>query len=351
LSEQINQSGAGLRQTPDSAPAPRKVVAVTGATGFLGSHLVRELLARGYEVRGLARSGEKAAQMDTLVKPFVGDICDSSVLADMCDGCEWVFHTVSNFRTASGPRESYRHINVEGTRQILEAAAAAGVKRFIHCSTIGVHGDVRDSPATEDSLFNPGDLYQETKLEAELLVREAVGTWPMEIVVIRPCSMYGPGDLRMLKMFRMLSKRTFFKVGPCRENFHAVYIDDVVEGFLRAAEQPGVSGEVFLIGGPSYLPLEEYIDTAARAVGAPRPFIRFPYWLLHSAAWLCERVFVPLGLEPPLHIRRVRFFRNNRAFSIAKARSRLGYEPKIPLKDGMRRTVSWYRAQGLLPRP
>lgn len=332
-----------------SASRNGKIVAVTGATGFLGSHLVEALLARGHEVRALARDPDKARSLDPRVQLFTGDICDAGVLAAMTTGCEWVFHTVSNFRTASGPRESYRRINVEGTRTALEAAAEAGVKRFIHCSTIGVHGDVRDTPASEDAPFGPGDLYQETKLEAELLVRGAVGRWPMEIVVVRPTSMYGPGDMRMLKMFRMLSKRTFFKVGPCRENFHAGYIDDIVDGFLKAAATPGISGEVFFIGGASYLPLDDYIDTAAKAVGAPRPFLRFPYLLLHSAAWLCERIFVPLGLEPPLHIRRVRFFRNNRAFSIEKARRVLNYSPQVSLEDGMRRTVDWYRAQGYLP--
>lgn len=330
-------------------PVIGKVAAVTGATGFLGSHLVEALLAGGHEVRALARDPGKARHLDPRVEVFTGDICDRGVLDAMSEGCDWVFHTVSNFRVASGPPESYHRINVEGTRTALEAAAVAGVKRFIHCSTIGVHGDVRETPASEDAPFSPGDLYQETKLESELLVRGAVGRWPMEIVVVRPCSMYGPGDLRMLKMFRMLAKRTFFKAGPCRENFHAGYIDDIVDGFLKVAATPGISGEVFIIGSASYLPLDDYIDIAAKAVGAPKPFLRVPYGLLFSAAWLCERIFVPLGLEPPLHIRRVRFFKNNRAFSIEKARRMCAFEPKVSLEEGMLRTVNWYRQQGYLP--
>jgi len=323
-------------------------VAVTGATGFLGSHLVDRLLHEGYEVSAHARDPEKAKMLDKRVSVFIGDICNSDVLAEAFSGCEWVFHTVSNFRTASGTPESYQKINVKGTETALQAAREAGVKRFIHCSTIGVHGDVAESPATETSPFNPGDLYQETKLEAERLALAAAGQEGMEVVVVRPCSMYGPGDLRMLKMFRMLSKKTFFKVGPCRENFHAAYIDDVVDGFMRAAEVPGISGEVYIVGGSRYHPLDEYIDTAAAAVGAPRPLLRLPYWLLFSAAWGCEKIFVPLGKEPPLHIRRVRFFKNNRAFSIDKARRVLGYTPQVELEQGMRQTVDWYREKGLL---
>jgi len=328
--------------------AAAKVVAVTGATGFLGSNLVQALLARGYDVRALARDSSKARSLPAEVTTLTGDICDVDVLASLVEGCDWVFHTVSNFRTASGPPESYESINVRGTGSLLAAARVAGVKRVVHVSTIGVHGDVRDSPADENAPFNPGDLYQETKLKAEKLALEAGRPDGMEVVVVRPCSMYGPGDLRMLKMFRMISKGTFFKVGPCQENFHAVFIDDVIDGILKVAVTPGVSGEVFILGGPSYLPLEEYIDTAARAVGVSKPRIRLPYWMLISAAWLCEKIFVPVRLEPPLHIRRVRFFKNNRAFAISKAREQLGYEPQVSLIDGMRRTVDWYRDQGLL---
>lgn len=326
-----------------------KVVAVTGATGFLGSNLVRALLVHGYQVRALARDPDKARALPAEVKTLIGDICDVDVLKSLVEGCDWVFHTVSNFRTASGPPESYEAINVEGTRRLLEAAKAAGVSRVVHVSTIGVHGDVKQSPADETSPFGPGDLYQETKLKAEKLAVQAGKSGEMEVAVIRPCSMYGPGDLRMLKMFKMISKGTFFKVGPCRESFHAVYIDDVIEGALKAATTPDISGEVFILGGPSYIPLEEYIDSAAAAVGVSKPRIRLPYWMLISAAWLCEKIFVPLRLEPPLHIRRVRFFKNNRAFDISKARQRLGYEPQVSLIDGMHRTVDWYRDQGLLP--
>ena len=218
-----------------------KVVAVTGATGFLGSNLVRALLVRGYQVRALARDPDKARALPAEVKTLIGDICDVDVLKSLVEGCDWVFHTVSNFRTASGPPESYEAINVEGTRRLLEAANAAGVSRVVHVSTIGVHGDVKQSPADETSSFNPGDLYQETKLKAEKLAVQAGKSGEMEVAVIRPCSMYGPGDLRMLKMFKMISKGTFFKVGPCRESFHAVYIDDVIERALKAATTPDMA--------------------------------------------------------------------------------------------------------------
>ncbi len=324
-------------------------IAVTGATGFLGSHITNRLLHEGCEVRILARDPQKAKPFEGRVADIAyGDINAHDVLRRLFDGCDAVVHLVSNFRVVKGTPQSYQATNVAGTECALNAAEQAKVARFIHCSTIGVHGDVKSTPATEESPFNPGDLYQQTKLEAEFVCREKMKQGTMEIVVVRPTSQYGPGDLRMLKMFQMLSRGRFVLIGNCAANFHAVYIDDLVEGFWRTITTPGIAGETFLIGGPAYVSLQEYIDAAARAVGATRPKIRLPYWPVHGAAWACELLCKPLGMEPPIHRRRVRFFKNNRAFSIEKARARLGYAPQIDLAEGMRRTVNWYRSQGLL---
>ena len=324
-------------------------VAVTGATGFLGQHLTEALLAAGYRVHVLARDPHKARAFGGRVERLViGDINDQEAIDTLVAGAGAVIHLVSNFRTASGPPASYRTINVEGTRTALDAAQRAGVRRFVFCSTIGVHGHVHNTPADEKAPYNPGDLYQSTKMQAEELCLARAGRCPMEIVVARPCSQYGPGDLRMLKLFRMLEKRHFLMLGPCRENFHAVYIDDVVDGFLRLITTPGIDGEAFILGGPDYQPLQEYIASAARAVGAPPPSLRLPYWPFYAASVVCEAACVPLRIEPPLHRRRLRFFRNNRAFSLCKARDVLGYQPRVSLEEGFARTVAWYREHGYL---
>lgn len=324
-------------------------IAVTGATGFLGCHLSDRLINDGYDVRILARDNGKAKRFEGLAsKIVIADITDKEPIIELVKDADVVIHLVSNFRTASGLPESYKQINVEGTLNVLHAAKEAGVKRFIHCSTIGVHGNVKKTPANETSEFNPGDLYQETKLEAENAVRNEIGKGSMEIVIIRPCSMYGPGDMRMLKMFRMLAKRMFLKIGACKENFHAVYIDDIVDGFVLAIETRGISGETFIIGGEKYLPLKDYIKAVADAVGAPLPWLRFPYWLFYYASVICESICVPLGIEPPLHPRRVRFYKNNRAFDINNALSKLNYRPKVGLEEGLRRTVEWYKKNGFL---
>ena len=323
-------------------------IAITGATGFLGSNLTRALQQAGHTIHALVRDEKK---MKGLIEPalfVVGDINDREALTKLFTGVDVVIHTVSNFRMVKGTDESYYQTNQKGTESALEVAQACGVKRFIHTSTIGVHGDVKQTPAKEDSPLNPGDLYQSTKLLAEKACKAVAEQGKMEVVVVRPTSQYGPGDLRMLKMFRMIQNQRFLLIGQCRENFHAVYIDDLVRGYQCILKTTDLNGQVFFLGGERYLSLQEYIDSAARALGVRKPRLRVPYWPVHFVGWLCEIICKPLGVEPPLHRRRVKFFKNNRAFDISRAKRILGYAPQVDLDEGMRRTVEWYRAQGLL---
>jgi dihydroflavonol-4-reductase len=146
----------------------------------------------------------------------------------------------------------------------------------------------------------------------------------------------------------MIKNQRVLLIGPCREYFHAVYIDDLVRGYQRILDTKDLNGQIFFIGGERYLSLREYIHTAARALGVKKPYIQIPYWPMYFAGWLCEVVCKPLGIEPPLHRRRIKFFKNNRAFNISKAKHVLGYVAQVELDEGMRRTVDWYRSEGLL---
>ncbi len=325
-------------------------VAITGATGFLGKSLALWLSERGHELYLHARSETKAEPLKSLAKKLIiCDITDTTGISKLVADADIVIHTVSNFRSASDPPESYKKINIDGTINTFESAKAAGVKRFIHISTIGVLGDIKESPASETTEYNPGDNYQRTKLEAELYCRkQAENGLDMELVVIRPCSMYGPGDMRMLKMFRMLKKGTFFTLGSCEANFHAVYIDDILAGIELAMTREGINQQVFILGGKNYTPLKKYISIVAQAVGSSYPKIRLPYWPVYILSAIIEFICVPIGVEPPIFRRRVKFYKNNRAFSIENAINGLGYQPKVSLLEGMTRTAQWYRENGYL---
>lgn len=326
----------------------RPLVALTGATGFAGSALARRLLAEGYRVRALVRRPEARKTVHSQIETVMGSLADNEALASLTAGAELVIHVASMYRT-EGARERFFEVNHAGTVHLLEAASAAGVRRFVHCSTIGVHGNVTTTPANEDSPCAPRDPYQESKLLAEQACREIMANGRMEVVILRPCAIYGPGDTRMLKMFRMLSRGVFVMVGEGQANFHPVYIDDLVDGFMKASTVPEAAGETFIIGGAHYLPLAEYVALAARALGTEPPKLRIPYWLVAGAAFACEGLCKPVGLNPPLHRRRLRFFKHNRAFSIEKAQRVLGYQPRVDLEEGFRRTVEGYRSQRLLP--
>lgn len=326
-------------------------IAITGSTGFLGQSLARYLAEKGHELYLHARSDEKAKAIKDLAKKLViCDITDSQGIKDLVQDAEIVIHTVSNFRSASGPPESYTKINVDGTINVFDRSKEAHVKRFVHISTIGVLGDIKECPASETTEFNPGDNYQRTKLEAEQYCRKQVesGNLDMELVVIRPCSMYGPGDMRMLKMFKMLKKGTFLVVGHCESNFHAVYIDDIIAGIELAMLDVGNTNEVYIMGGDKYVSLKEYITIAAHAVDSKYPWIRIPFWPMYILSAIVEFICVPLRIEPPIFRRRVKFYRNNRAFDISKAKKKLGFRPSVSLEEGMKRTVEWYQKNGYL---
>ena len=325
-------------------------IAITGATGFLGGSLAKYFAEKGHDLYLHARTEEKASAIKNLAsKVVVCDINDETGIKQLVSDADVVVHTVSNFRSASGPPESYTEINLNGTINTFERAREAGVKRFVYISTIGVLGDIKECPASETTEFNPGDNYQKTKLEAEKYCRKQAENKDigMSLTVIRPCSLYGPGDMRMLKMFRMLKKGTFLAIGKCDANFHAVYIDDLIAG-IELAMNDESNNEVFIIGGDKYVSLKEYITIAAHSVGSRYPWIKIPFLPMYMLSAIVEFACVPFGIEPPIFRRRVKFYRNNRAFDITKAKQKLGYSPSVSLEEGMKRTVEWYKANGYL---
>jgi nucleoside-diphosphate-sugar epimerase len=218
----------------------------------------------------------------------------------------------------------------------------------VHCSTGGVHGHVEHPPATEDAPFNPGDIYQETKLEAEELARDYGRTHPLEVVVARPIGIYGPGDTRFLRMFRGLSRGRFPILGSGQVFYHLTYIDDLVEGFRLCGEVPAAAGRTYVLAGPRYTTLNELVTMVAGELKVSPPRLHLPVWPFWLAGLACEAICIPLRIEPPIYRRRVDFFTKSRAFDTSRARRELGYAPQVDLPEGIHRTAQWYRQQGLL---
>jgi dihydroflavonol-4-reductase len=277
-----------------------------------------------------------------------GDLADGQGIESLVEGAQAVIHVAAVYRTAGHRDSYYRDINVGGTERLLEAAARCGVGRFVHTSSVGVHGNVTSPPADETAPLAPGDIYQATKAEAERLAFSYHEQRGLPVVVVRPGAIYGPGETRLLKLFRAIARGRYAIVGSGRPYYHPVYIDDLVEGFLLALDRPEAPGEAFLIAGPRYVSQAELAAVIARHTGGRVLPFRIPAWPLQLAGDICEALCVPFGIEPPLHRRRVDFWTKSRAFSIETARRLLGYAPRIDLEEGAARTAAWYRKEGWL---
>lgn len=328
-------------------------VLVTGANGCTGSCLANELALRGNVVRAFVRQSSDLSLLDKdlidkgNLQLVYGDLTDASSVEQAVAGTEHVYHIAALYRAAKFPDQAYWDVNVEGTRRVLESAAKHHVQRVLHCSTIGVHGGVDEVPATEGTRYAPSDIYQQTKLEGEKLAQAAIERG-QPVTIVRPAGIYGPGDTRFLKLFSMVRNRRFIMFGSGKTLMHMVFLDDLVRGMIQAVEHEGGLGKTMILAGEDYCSLNELAALVAAATNVPPPTLRIPLWPLMSAALACETLCKPLGIEPPLHRRRAAFFTKNRAFSIARAKQAIGYQPQVDLAVGLRRTADWYFDQGLL---
>jgi len=189
-------------------------------------------------------------------------------------------------------------------------------------------------------------VYQQTKLEGEHLARNAAASTGVEVVIARPTGIYGPGDRRLLKLFRGVAHRRFMILGDGRIYYHLTYIDDLVEGFRLCGTVAAAAGRTYILAGGEVTTLNELVAVIAQEAGVPPPKLHLPVWPFWALGALCEVVCAPLGLEPPIYRRRVDFFTKSRAFDITRARQELGYQPSVGLHDGVRRTLEWYRGAG-----
>ncbi|HZT76649.1 MAG TPA: NAD-dependent epimerase/dehydratase family protein [Vicinamibacterales bacterium] len=324
-------------------------VLVTGATGFTGGHLARALAARGDQVRALVRHPGRAADLASAgIALAAGDLRDPASLLAATAGVDVVYHIAAMYREAGLPDEVYRDVNARGAERIVEAAARAGARRVVHCSTVGVHGDIAHPPANEDAPLAPGDIYQVTKLEGETLARQAASRFGIEVVVARPTGIYGPGDRRLLKLFRGVARRRWITLGRGEIYYHLTHIDDLVEGLRLCGEHPAAAHRTYILAGGEVTTLNELVATVAEVAGVPAPRLHLPVWPVWIAGAACEAICAPLGIEPPIYRRRVDFFTKSRAFDITRARTEIGYAPRVTLRDGIRRTLDWYRTHGWL---
>lgn len=324
---------------------------VTGATGFVGSAVAKRLKQAGYDIRALVRDPSKLQAVGLEdVETTTGDITDKHAVAKACEGCDIAFSIAGTFREPDLSDTRYREVNVDAVRYILEGAKAAGIKRVVHCSTVGIHGDIKGLPANEESPIVPDGIYEDTKSEGDRTAREYGNELGLEVVVLRPSPIYGPGDTRLLKLFKLANKDPMIMLGDGKAGYHLVHIDDLAEAFLSAGKANDAAGEAFIIGGPERPSLNEMITTLRKVLGkvANGKTIRIPAAPVLLLGDICEAICRPFGISPPIYRRRVEFFIKNRSYDIAKAQRLLGYEPRVSMLKGLAQTADWYRTQDML---
>ncbi len=275
-----------------------------------------------------------------------GNIVRAEDVRRAVSGCDAVYHMAALHRETRDADGTYRGVNVEGTENVLRACRSEGIRRLVHCSTVGVHGSV-DVPADENAPFGPRDVHERSKLDGELLARDYIDAG-LPGTICRPAGIHGPGDLRFVRLFRAIRQGSFRMIGDGRVLCHMTYIDDLIQGIVLCGEHPAALGQTYILCGPRYTTLSELAKAVAAAVGSKPPRRRVPLWPVRLAAHACEAVCRPLGLDPPSPMRRPDFAVDDRGFTAAKAARELGYAPRVSLEEGMGRTAAWYRQERLI---
>ena len=318
-------------------------VLITGAGGFIGSHLVDSQLEQGHDVRAVDLHLDllQHQSANPHLETFLGDITDENLLKKLVEGVDIVYHLASAHLDVSLSDEHYRRVNVGATLSLLKAARHAGVKRFVHCSSVGVIGDVESPPADESTDCHPTNIYERTKLAGE---REALAyshRTGFPVVVMRPAWVYGPRCPRTAKLMRTISKGRFLFFGSGQNMRHPVYINDAVKGLELCASADGVNTEVFIIAGENAVPVAELVSVMSRELGVRSPKLHLPIALGLLGGYSLEMAFKLIGKQPPFSRRSVDFFLKHNAYDIRKAKRMLGYQPQTDLRTGLQKTILW----------
>lgn len=331
-----------------------KKLLVTGAAGFIGGALLKRLVEYDLDVIGTVLYPEEATTLrENGYMAEVLDLASDTAWNELLKDIDIVFNIAALFQEVENSEAMYHKVNVDGTLKLIKTAEKAGVERFVHCSTVGVHGHVKEIPCTEKTPFNPMDEYHRTKLEGELAVMDfarTLGDEGMIVTVNRPAMVYGPGDVRMMKIFKAINSGKFMMIGSGKVLAHLGYIDDQTDSLILngVRSRNMIHLEAFNIASSKPITLNQLSQFIANAAGVKLSKIKIPVAPVWFAGLICEIICRPFNVKPPIFRRRVGFFTHNRAFDISKANDLLNYHPKVSDEDGIRTTLNWYKEKGLL---
>lgn len=326
-------------------------ILITGSTGFIGKHLIKALLEHKMRanINVLVRKTSDISYLKSLgeMRFLYGDLKDKASLKRSLKGTNIVFHLAGILGKYGVPEADYYAINTEGTRNLLEACAENGqIRQFIYLSSAGVLGPNVEN-ADEAYPFNPSNIYEITKAEAEKIASYYYNKMKVPVTVLRPEFLYGPGDMHLLGLFKAIKKRMFFLIDGGQSFLHPTYIEDIIQALLTCCGNTATIGETYLIAGERSITVKEFTGLIAKYLGVKR----INRSLSAKTAALIARVFefsLPiLNIDPPLTLSRVKFFAESRSYDTSKAKKSLGLKPFM-LEEGIKRTIEWYKDRGYL---
>jgi nucleoside-diphosphate-sugar epimerase len=323
-------------------------VFITGATGFVGGALARTLALQGAEVHALVRpSADRRALEGVAITWHEGDVTAPGSLSGVMAGAAWIIHAAGRLGQAGVREEVYHRLHVDGTRNVMAAALAAGGQpRVLHLSSPGVLGPITGAPAAEDAPYAPGNPYERSKAAGEQVALEFASRG-LPVVICRPEFVYGPGDRHVLGLFQAVRHGRFFYIQRGQHFCHPTFVADAVAGMLLCLRS-GRSGSIYHITGPRPVTIRELGETIAAGLGVRPPRMSLPRWAAMLGAMGLELLGRVSGWKPPLSRTGVAFFSEDRQFSWRRAHEELGYTPEYDLAAGVARTIAWYRQSGWL---
>jgi len=327
---------------------------LTGATGLLGSHIAAKLRAAGRDVRALVRPSSDTGFLDGIgVGKVVGDITDRDSLSAALDGVQTVYHIAARVGDW-GPWEDFVAVTIEGTRNMVEAAARAGVKRFLHISSISAYGHpdgeglVLDETAPLGYKLYKWSYYSRAKVEAEKVVWAAHERGEVPVTVIRPSWLYGERDrASMPRLIGAIRAGKAKLIGDGANRLNLTYAGNEADGCILAAESPKAAGQAYNLCNDGEITQAEYLNKIAGNIGATPVTRKVPYKVAYSAAFLMELFGHMFGRKsPPLVTRYSVWLIGRRCFfSTEKITRELGYSPVVGYDEGISRAVAWAMGQ------
>jgi nucleoside-diphosphate-sugar epimerase len=321
-------------------------VLVTGGGGFVGGHVVDLLIRGGDDVRVLAQLDEDVSRVEADVEVCRGDLRDRSSIEAAVDGVDRVLHCAA--RTGPwGDEVEYAQVNVLGVQSLVEAALAAGVERFVHVSSIAVHGTDVNGDADETApLRAASDPYSTTKAAGERVIQRMIKRSDATVTIVRPGLVYGPRDNSGFARFAALIEQGRMPIiGSGHNHVPLIHVSDVARGIVLAADAADAIGKAYLLVGEETVTQREYFSAIADELAVAPPRIHVPYHVALALGASAEAVWHLFGRHdaPPVMRFGVRQLGGENRFSGRKARDELGFSPEVRLADGVRQSVAWYR--------